>query len=132
MSIKTIIAIVAVTALAGVSWFFRDAGVVQGAASTAQTFVKDALPDNKYTAAKPGAGKAAGKEDRAKEPHTLKKCVSDVTTIYTDEACPPGTRQAPIREDNLTVVPGQRAGGPPKGGEKTKQEAASPLFPQAK
>jgi hypothetical protein len=112
--------IVAVAALAGAGWYFRDSATLRGAASSAQTFVKDALPDNSYTVAKTDAEKSAGKGDPAKAPHALRKCVSEARTVYTDEKCPAGTREAPISEGNVTVMPSQRAGGKPKGEEKAK------------
>ena len=120
MSIKIIIVIVAVAALASAGWLFRDSETLRGAASSAQTFVKDALPDNSYTVAKTNAEKSAGKGDPAKAPHALRKCVSESRTVYTDEKCPAGTRDAPISEGNVTVMPGQRAGEKPKGDEKAK------------
>jgi hypothetical protein len=111
---------VALIALVAVGWFFRDSATLRGAASSAQTFVKDALPDNSYTAAKPNAEKSAGKADQSKAPHSLRKCVSESRTVYTDEKCPTGTREAPISEGNVTVMPGQRAGEKPKGDGKAK------------
>jgi hypothetical protein len=120
VSIKTIIVIIAVIALVGAGWFFRDSDVVRGAAGTAQTFVKEVLPDNSYTAGKTNAEKSAGKADRAKESHALRKCVSEARTVYTDEKCPPGTREAPISEGSVTVMPSQRTGGKPKAEEKAK------------
>jgi hypothetical protein len=120
VSIKTIIVIIAVIALVGAGWFFRDSDMVRGAASSAQAFVKDVLPDNSYSAAKTNADKSAGKGDGAKAPHALRKCVSEARTIYTDEKCPPGSREAPISEGNVTVMPSQRTGGKPKAEEKAK------------
>ena len=121
MSIKTIIVIVAVAALAGAGWFFRDSKTLVSAATSAQQFVKDALPDDgKATAKADAEKKSAGKEAGAKGPHSLRKCVSEGRTVYTDEKCPAGTREAPISEGNVTVMPSQRAGGKPKGEEKAK------------
>ena len=112
--------IVAVIALIAAGWFFRDSKPLVSAATSAQAFVKDVLPDNSYTVAKTNAEKSAGKGDPAKAPHSLRKCVSEARTVYTDEKCPPGTREAPISEGNVTVMPSQRAGGKPKGEEKAK------------
>jgi hypothetical protein len=120
VSIKTIVVIIVVIALAGAGWLFRDSDMVRGATSTAKTFVKDALPDNSYTAGKANAEKATGKTDPSKAAHMLRKCVSDASITYTDEKCPPGTREAPISEGNVTVMPGQRAGAQAKGGEKAR------------
>ena len=110
----------AVIALAAAGWFFRDSATLRGAASSTQAFVKDVLPDNSYTVAKTSAEKSAGKGDPAKAPHSLRKCVSDGRIVYTDEKCPAGTREAPISEGNVTVVPGQRPVAKPKGDEKAK------------
>ena len=120
MSIKTILAIVVVAALAAAGWFFRDSPLLRGAATSTQAFVKDVLPDNSYTAAKPKGDKPGGKAEQSKGPHALRKCVSETRTVYTDEACPPGSREAPISEGNVTVMPGQRAAAQPKGEEKAK------------
>jgi hypothetical protein len=120
VSSKSIILIVAMIAAVGAGWFFRDSEAVRGAASSTQAFVKDALPDNSYTVAKTDAEKSAGKADRPKSSHSLRKCVSEARTVYTDEKCPTGTREAPISEGNVTVMPGQRAGEKPKGDEKAK------------
>ena len=120
MSIKTICAIAAVIALAAAGWFFRDSEMLRGAASSTQAFVKDVLPDNSYTVAKGKAEKSAGGGDSAKAPHSLRKCVSDGRIVYTDEKCPAGTREAPISEGNVTVMPGQRTVEKPKGDEKAK------------
>ena len=120
MSIKTIIVIVAVAVLAGAGWFFRDSPTLRDAASSTQAFVKDVLPDNSYTVAKAKAEKSARKDDPAKAPHSLRKCVSESRTVYTDEKCPPGTREAPISEGNVTVMPGQPTREKPKGDEKAK------------
>ena len=120
MSIKTIFAIVAVIALVGAGWWFRDSEMLRGAAGSVAGFVKSVMPDNSYSVAKTKADKSAGKADRSKSPRSLRKCVSEARTVYTDEACPPGTREAPISEGNVTVMPSQRAGGQPKGEEKAK------------
>jgi hypothetical protein len=120
VSIKTLCVIAAAIALAASGWFFRDSAMLRGAASSTQAFVKDLLPDNSYTVGKAKAEKSAGKGDPAKAPHSLRKCVSEARTVYTDEKCPPGTREAPISEGNVTVLSGQRAGEKPKGDEKAK------------
>ena len=109
MSIKTIIVIVAVTALVAAGWYFRDSKPLVSAATSAQAFVKDVLPDDGKAAAKADAEKkAAGKAAGAKGPHLLRKCVAEGRTVYTDEKCPAGTREAPISEGNVTVMPSQR------------------------
>jgi hypothetical protein len=120
VSIKTICAVVAVAALLGAGWFYRDTPTMQSAASTTKAIVKDVLPDNSYTVARTDAEKSGAKADKPKESHALKKCVSDKSTIYTDEKCPPGSRQAPISEGNVTVIPSQRTGGKAKAEEKAK------------
>jgi hypothetical protein len=114
VSTKTIIAIVVIIALAGAGWWYRDSATLQGAAISAQSLVKDALPDNSYSVVKVADDKSAGKVDRAKGAQPLKKCVSEGRTVYTDEKCPTGTREAPISEGNVTVVPGQRPAEKPK------------------
>ena len=120
MSIKTIL-IVAVIALIAAGWYFRDSKTLVSAATSAQAFVKDVLPDGgKATAKADAEKKSAGKGADAKGPHLLRKCVSEGRTVYTDEKCPAGTREAPISEGNVTVMPSQRAGGKPKGDEKAK------------
>jgi len=120
VSIKTIL-IVAVIALIAAGWYFRDSKTLVSAATSAQAFVKDVLPDDGKAAAKADAEKkSAGKGADAKGPHSLRKCVSEGRTVYTDEKCPAGTREAPISEGNVTVMPSQRAGGKPKGEEKAK------------
>jgi len=79
------------------------------------------VADDAKAAAKADAEKkSAGKGADAKGPHSLRKCVSEGRTVYTDEKCPAGTREAPISEGNVTVMPSQRAGGKPKGEEKAK------------
>ena len=104
MSIKTIALVAAAVVLvAAAGWYFRDTASVRDAGDSVTGFTKSILPDNSYTVAK-NDGKAA--EPGA--PHSLRKCVSDTRTIYTDEKCPAGSREAPISEGNVTVVPGQR------------------------
>ena len=120
MSIKTLCAIAAAIALAAAGWYFRDSATLRGAASSTQAFVKDVLPDNSYTVSKAKAEKSAVKGDAAKAPHSLRKCVSDGRIVYTDEKCPAGTREAPISEGNVTVMPSQRTDGKPKADEKAK------------
>ncbi len=120
VSIKTILAIVAVIALVGAGWWFRDSRVVRDAAGDIAGFAKSIVPDNSYTAGKTNAEKSAGQTDRSKAGHALRKCVSGVTTIYTDEACPSGTREAPISEGNVTVVPGKQSAEKPKADDKAK------------
>ena len=113
--------IVAVIALIAAGWFFRDSKPLVSAATSAQAFVKDVLPDDGKAAAKADAEKkSAGKADRPKGANPLRKCVAEGRIVYTDEKCPSGTREAPISEGNVTVMPSQRAGGKPKGDEKAK------------
>ena len=119
MATKIIVAVAAVIALAA-GWFFRDSETLRGAASSTQAFVKDVLPDNSYTVAKAKGEKSAGKGDPAKATHSLRKCVADGRIVYTDEKCPTGTREAPISEGNVTVMPSQRPAGKSKGEEKAK------------
>lgn len=105
MSIKTIVVIAGVVALvAAGGWYFRDAEPMRDAADSVAGFAKSILPDNSYTVAKSDAEKSAGKTSQP-----LRKCVSESRTIYTDEKCPAGSREAQISEGNVTVVPGQRA-----------------------
>jgi hypothetical protein len=120
VSIKTISAAVAVVAVLGAGWFYRDTETMHTAATTTKTIVKDVLPDNNYTVARTDAEKSGAKADKPKESHALRKCVSDGRTVYTDEKCPTGTRQAPISEGNVTVMPSQRTGGKAKAEDKAK------------
>lgn len=116
MSTKTILALGAILALVAGGWFLRDTEPMREAGDSVAGFTKSILPDNSYTVAKSDAEKSAGKEVS----NPLRKCVSDTRTIYTDEKCPAGSREAPISEGNVTVVPGQRAAAKPKGEEKAK------------
>jgi hypothetical protein len=120
VSIKTICIVVAAAALLGAGWFYRDTPTLQSAASTTKAIVKDALPDNNYTVAKTDAEKSGAKADKPKDSHVLKKCVSDGRTVYTDEKCPAGSRQAPISEGHVTVMPSQRTGPKTKAEERAK------------
>ena len=120
MPTKTIIVILAVAALAAAGWYFRDTALLRGAASSVEGYVKNTLVDNSATVVKGKGAKSAGQDDPAKKSHALRKCVTESKTVYTDEACPPGSREAPISEGNVTVVPGQRAATKPKGEEKAK------------
>jgi hypothetical protein len=120
MSTRVIAAVAAVFVLALAAWLFRDSDTVRSAAGGVAEFAKSIVPDNSYSTTKPNADKSAGKADGAKGAHSLRKCVSETRTVYTDEACPPGSREAPISEGNVTVVPGQRSAEKPKGDEKAK------------
>ena len=111
MSIKTVIVIAIVAALAAAGWFFRDVGPLRGAASSVEAFVKGALPDNNATVVKDKGAKRGEKTDPSKSIRVLRKCVSEARTVYTDEACPPGSREAPISEGNVTVIPSERPAG---------------------
>lgn len=108
MSIKIIIATVAVSVLAAAGWFFRDAPAVRETADSVTGFGESILPDNKFTVVRADNEKNAGKSDKTGAANPLRKCVSDGRTIYTDEKCPSGTREAPIAEGNITVVPAPR------------------------
>ncbi len=116
MSIKTIALIAGAVILAAAGWYFRDSGPVREAGDSVAGFATSILPDNSYTVAKNDAVKSS--EPGA--PHSLRKCVSDTRTVYTDEKCPAGSREAPISEGNVTVVPGPRPSAPAKGEEKAK------------
>jgi hypothetical protein len=112
---KTLIAVVAFLALCA-GWWYRDSAPMR----SVQAAVTDALPDNNYSTTKKGDDKAAAKSDKPKEAHSLRKCVSDKGTVYTDEKCPAGSREAPISEGNVTVVPAQRPAAKAKTEEKAK------------
>jgi hypothetical protein len=120
VSIKTISAIAAGLAVLAAIWFFRDEPAVRESADSVTVFAKSILPDNSYTVAKAEKEKAAGKIDKAGGANPLRKCVADSRTVYTDEKCPAGTREAPISEGNITVMPSTRPAGKPKGDEKEK------------
>ncbi len=109
MSIKTIAIITAVViVLGGAGWFFRDAAVVRESADSVAGFGKSILPDNSYTVVRADSEKAAGRGDKGGGANPLRKCVADARTVYTDEKCPAGMREAPISEGNVTVVPAPR------------------------
>jgi hypothetical protein len=118
------IAIIAgsVLVLGAAGWYFRDSPAVREAAQSVSTFTESIVPDNSYTVAKAENDKAAGRIDKAGAAGPLRKCVSDGRTTYTDEKCPSGTREAPISEGNVTVMPGTRPAAKPKAEEKTKSE----------
>ena len=120
MSIKTIAIVAAVILLVGAGWFFRDAPAMRETADSVAGFGKSILPDNKYTVVRAENEKNAGRSEKAGGAGALRKCIQDARTIYTDEKCPPGSREAPIAEGNVTVVPSSRPVEKPKGEEKSK------------
>lgn len=120
MSIKTIAILAAVIALAGAGWLFRDAPVVRETADGMTRFGKSILPDSKYTVVHAENEKNAGRGDKAGGAGPLRKCIQDARIIYTDEKCPPGSREAPIAEGNVTVVPSSRPVDKAKSEEKAK------------
>lgn len=120
MSIKTIAIVAAVILLVGAGWFFRDAPAMRETANSVTGFGKSILPDNKYTVVHAENEKNAGRGEKAGGGGALRKCIQDTRTIYTDEKCPPGSREAPISEGNVTVVPSSRPVEKPKGEEKAK------------
>jgi hypothetical protein len=123
VSIKTIAIIAGVlVVVSAAGWFFRDAPAVRETAETVSAFAQNIVPDNSYTVAKAENDKAAGRIDKAGAAGPLRKCVSDGRTIYTDEKCPSGSREAPISEGNVTVMPSTRPAAKPKAEEKTKSE----------
>ena len=123
MSIKTIAIAAVVIALAGAGWLFRDAPAVREAADGVAGFGKSILPDNKYTVVRADNDKSAGRSDKGGGAGPLRKCIADTRTIYTDEKCPPGSREAPISEGNVTVVPSSKPVEKPKSEEKAKGDA---------
>jgi hypothetical protein len=108
--------------LCAAGWFFGDAPAVRETAQSIATFAQSIVPDNSYTVAASDVEKAAGRIERSKSDNPLRKCVSDGRTVYTDEKCPSGSREAPIREGNVTVIPSQRPPAKSKSEEKAKGE----------
>ena len=95
MSIKTIAIVAAVILLVGAGWFFRDAPAMRETADSVAGFGKSILPDNKYTVVHAENEKNAGRSEKGSGAGALRKCIQDARTIYTDEKCPPGSREAP-------------------------------------
>ena len=116
MSTRALI-VALLAALAAAGWYFRDSAPVSGLVRDAGKMA-GAIPlekpvrVDKSGAEKSAAGKAAG---------VLRKCVAGEKVTYTDEKCPPGSRESPISGGNVTVLPAQR--GTPAG-EDTAGKAA--------
>lgn len=87
---------------AGAAWYLQDTPTVRGVTSTVKagidkTGIASAVPE--ALNAKPGT---AG----------LRKCVRGTTVSYVDTPCPPGSKEQPIKQDIVTVVPGQPVAKP--------------------
>jgi hypothetical protein len=55
-----------------------------------------------------GVGALPATSPATESPGTLRKCVQGDRVLYTDGACPPGSRALDVREDRVTVVPATR------------------------
>ena len=110
MSTKTIVAVLVVAAVAGAGWYFRDSPEL-GAMLGGLKKEMDAIHiDNGERVGKDGKSLSADKKGAAaKAAGNLRKCVAGEKVTYTDEACPPGSREQPISSGNVTVMPAMRA-----------------------
>jgi hypothetical protein len=87
------LAVVALTVAAGAAWVYRDSPTVRNWAHQASVAA---------SALGATAGSTAG----------LHKCVQGSQVLYTDGACPAGTRPLAVTGGAVTVVPGTRAAAP--------------------
>jgi hypothetical protein len=109
MSVKTLSVVLALVAVVGAGWYFRDSPEMIGMLSGIRKNLDALQVDNGVRAGKDGKALSADKKDAAsKAAGGLRKCVSGTQTTYTDEVCPPGSRELPISGGNVTVVPATR------------------------
>ena len=124
MSMKALIFLL-VAALAAAGWYFRDTAMVGGIVRDVEKMLDSVRPASGVRADKNGKAIEAGKTDSSKKAAGgLRKCVAGEKITYTDEACPPGSRESAISGGNVTVLPAQR--GAPAETDKAGKAAAAP------
>jgi hypothetical protein len=109
MSAKAISVVLVMAALATAGWHFRDSPEMRGMLGGIKKDLDAIHVDNGIRVGKDGKALPADRKDAAsKGAGGLRKCLSGTQTTYTDEACPPGSREMPISSGNVTVVPATR------------------------
>ena len=110
MSVKTIIVVLVVVALAGAGWYFRDSAELGAMLGGIKKEIDSIHVDNGERVGKDGKSLSPDKKGAAaKAAGNLRKCMAGEKVTYTDEACPPGSREQPISSGNVTVMPATRA-----------------------
>jgi hypothetical protein len=132
MFTKTIVVVLIVAALAGAGWYFRDSPEL-GAMLGGIKKEMDAIHiDNGERVGKDGKSLSADKKvAAAKAAGNLRKCVAGEKITYTDEACPPGSREQPISSGNVTVVPATRTAPAADGANAANASNAAKAAPDA-
>ncbi len=101
MGVKTAL-VTALAVAAGAAWYFQDTPAMRSVTSTVKASVEKAgLTNTLPEAVSPKQGTAG-----------LRKCVQGNSVSYVDRACPQGSTEQPIKQDIVTVVPGQAAPKP--------------------
>ncbi len=109
---------IALTALAlfvaAVGWRYRNAeGLRSWLATPAATKAKPIVFDNGTVHAPPVRASGAATAPAATG---LRKCLRGQTVSYTDQPCPPGSREAEVNRGSVTVVDGQTPAAKPSAG----------------
>jgi hypothetical protein len=103
MSIRTLAFTALALFVAAIGWRYRNAdGVRSVLGPTAATKAKPVVFDNGTVRAPPprASGPAAAAIG-------MRKCLRGTAISYTDQPCPPGSREAPVNRGAVTVVEGQ-------------------------
>jgi hypothetical protein len=124
MSAKTICVVLAIAAVAGAGWYYRDSPELSGILGGIRKDLDVIHIDNGVRVGKDGKALSADKKDSgSKAAGGLRKCVSGAQITYTDEVCPAGSREMPISSGNVTVVPATR-GAPAADADKSAKAAS--------
>jgi hypothetical protein len=91
MPIKTLIAAIVIATLAIVAWLQRDSTIVRDGAFGQLAAPGDAPHTARTTPV--DSRSAQGGTGQAKPVVAVRKCLIDGKLIYTNEACPPGSRE---------------------------------------
>ena len=94
MSQRLVSVVLVIAAATAMAWIYRDSEPVRRAGAGASALVRSVLPERALTSVSPAAG-------------VLRKCRSGAHVVYTDSACPTGSREEVVAGGSLTVLPAQ-------------------------
>ncbi len=112
MSFRTIALLVLALIAAAAGWHYRNANWVRSLmGTTAPVKAKPVVFDNGSVRTPPPP--ASGSTAPAPAALGLRKCVRGSSVSYTDQPCPPGSKEQSVNKGVVTVVPGQAPAAPP-------------------
>jgi hypothetical protein len=101
MPVKTLIAVIVIATLATLAWRYRDSALVRSWAFGQLAAEGEARNAARTTPA--DTGSAHGGTGHPKSVVGVRKCLKDGKLTYTNEACPPGSREQALA-GTLTVM----------------------------